>query len=285
MGLFDNDEPSGQQTVVQTNDPWSGLQTQLKTGYKKAEELLNTPVKQYPDSRVVPFSPQTENALQGYENRATNGSPVLKAGQDAIQKTASGDYLKPNPYFNQAVDAAIRPMTENFNENIMPGIASTFSNAGAGGYGSGLHMQAATRAADDLNRNISDMVGGLSYQNYADERTKQLGAAQLAPSMAAADYADLGQLERVGAIREGQAGAQLQDDISKFNFQQTEPRTRLAEYMALIAGGNPGGGTSSTTQPIYSNGLANGLGAASTAAGVAGTLFGQNGVFPGLLSF
>lgn len=284
MGVFDKDnEPSGQQTVVQTNDPWSGVQTPLTTGYKRAGELLDKPIEQYPDSRVVSFSPQSEQALQGIEQRAAAGSPILQAGQEAVRSTAAGDYLNPNPHFDKAINAAIRPMTENFNENIMPGIASTFSNAGAGGYGSGLHMQAATSAADDLGRNIADMTGGLAYQNYSDERSKQLGAAQLAPGMAAADYGDLSQLQNVGAMRESQAGAELTDDIDRFNFSQSEPRRRLAEYMALVSGGNPGGGTSTTTQPIYSNGLANGLGAASTAAGIAGTLFGTGGVFPGLL--
>ena len=45
-----------------------------------------------------------------------------------------------------------------------------------------------------------------------------LKAAMAAPTMAAMDYGDLAQLERVGATREGQAADDLQDAISRFQL-------------------------------------------------------------------
>ena len=119
----------------------------------------------------------------------------------------------------------------------------------------------------------------MSYQGYGDERTNQLRAAALSPTMAQADYMDAGQLATVGQSREQMAGQNLQEQIDRYNFGQEEPRQRLAEYMAMVAGGNFGG-SSTQTQPYFQpSGLQTGLGVAATGAGIAGSLFGANGLW------
>ena len=76
--------------------------------------------------------------------------------------------------------------------------------------------------------------------------------------------------------------AQLQDDISRFNFGQQAERDALAQYQALIAGGSFGG-TSTSTSPIYRNSVGEALGAGALGVGIAGGLFGGGGLFPGFL--
>lgn len=279
--MSSDSQPSGQQQIIQNNDPWSGQQTYLTDVFSRAKDLSNQPMSYYPNSTVVPFSNQTESALQGIENRATSGSPVLQAGQQAIQDTASGNYLSAgNPYFQDMLSASMRPVTENFTENVLPGIQATFSSSGR--YGSGAQQKAVESATDALTRNLADVAGGLGYQNYGAERDRMTQAAQLSPTLASADYTDLGQLQNVGQAREAMAGAQLQEDINRYNFNQNEARQRLGDYAALVAGGSYGG-SSSTTQPIYSNPTANALGLLSSGAGIAGGLFGQGGIWPGAL--
>jgi hypothetical protein len=274
-------EPSGTQVIQQSNEPWSGQKTHLEGLFKRAEEQSNTPLEYFPQSTVVPFAPQTETALGMMENRAIGGSPVLQAGQEATRAAASGEMLGPNPYFDETVQAAIRPLERSWNENVMPGINATFS--GSGRYGSGAHQRAMDSAGQSFAETVGDISGGLAYQNYADERTNQMGAAALSPSMAAADYSDIAALQQVGQTREGLAGAQLQEQIDRFNFDQTEERQRLADYAALVAGGSFGG-TSSTAQPIYSNSTANTLGVLSSGVGIANGLFGSDGLWPGFLN-
>jgi hypothetical protein len=278
---MDSSEPSGQQTIVQNNDPWSGQQTYLNDLFKRAQDQSNTPVQQFPNSTVVPFSGQTNDALQMAEQRARAGSPTLQAGQEAIRSSASGEMLNPNPYLDNVVDAASRPLMRQFTDSVMPGIDANFSASGR--YGSGSHTRAMEGATDSLGRSLADLSGGLAYQNYGDERNRQMAAAQLSPTMAQADYTDIGQLQNVGGAYESQAGAQLQDQINKFNYDQTEAQRRLGNYGALVAGGSFGG-QSTSSQPIYSNAGANALGLAAGAAGTAATLFGRNGVWPGLLT-
>lgn len=276
--MSSDDKPATYQTVQTDTSPWGPQQEYLKTGFERAKtDVLEKPMEYYPNSTVVPFAPQTEQALQMQETKALAGSPATSAAQQMATSTLEGDYLSAgNPYLSQAVDAATRPMVEKWQEDILPGIQSGFS--GAGRYGSGMQARQQERTGEALARQIGDVAGSMSYKNYADERQRQLQAGTLAPSLDAASYADIERLKQVGAEREGMAGAELQEQISRFQQEQEAPQQALANYMALIKGGYGSSGTETT--PIYRNKPAEYLGMASTAAGIGGTLFGQKGIWP-----
>jgi len=270
-------KPSGQQTVVNNTEPWGEQKGYLTTGYSRAQsDILDKPTQYYPDSTVVPFSNQTEQALGMRESRALSGSPVMGAANQMAQNTLQGGFLNSNPHLNAAIGAATRPMVDNFKTNVMPAIQSGFS--GHGRYGSGLMGQQQQQAGEALTRQIGDVGSAMAYQNYGDERQRMMQAGTLAPTYASNDYQDIGQLAQAGQVREAQAGAVLQDDINRYYQEQQGPKDALAQYMALVSGG---GYASQTSQkPIYSNPVGTALGMGATAAGVAGTLFGQNGIWP-----
>jgi hypothetical protein len=232
--------------------------------FKQAQDRYNAAgPSYYQNSTVVPFSGQTEQALQQQETRALAGNPLVPAAQQQMQSVIAGDYLSAgNPYFSQVADRV--------GESVLPRVAAQFSASGR--YGS----PSAQRAA---SMGMTDALGALAYQNYGDERKAQQAAVTSAPQMAMADYADIGQLANVGQMRETQAGAQLQDQINRYNYEQNLQDQKLARYAAQVAGGSYGG-TSTSTQPIYSNNLATYGGLGLGAIGAAGTLFGQGGIFP-----
>lgn len=275
--MSSDDEPSSYQTASTSEAPWEPQQEYLKTGFARAQsDVLDKPQQYYPNSTVVPFSSQTEQGLQMQEARALAGSPVTGAAQTQMQDTLQGSYLDAgNPYFQQAVAAATRPMTESFQQDILPGIASSFS--GSGRYGSGAQANMTNRAASELSRNIGDVSGSMAAAMYNQERNRQMLAGQLAPGLAQMDYADIGQLKQAGAEREGMAGADLQEQISRFNQEQQAPKDALANYMALIKGGY--GTQGQTTTPIYRNKPAEYVGLGATAASAAGSLFGGGGLW------
>lgn len=278
---MDSDKPSGSQQQVINQDPWGPQQDYLKKGFSAAEDMfLNNPNQYYPESTVVPFSNQTEGALGMMENRAMAGNAGNKAAMSNITDTLGGSYLNSNPHLNTAIDAATRPMVDRFNDTVLPGIQAGFQ--GSGRYGSGLQAYQQRQAGEDLTRSIGDVSSAMSYANYGDERTNQMRAATMAPMLAQTEYDDIGALQNVGAIREQQAGAQMQDDINRFNFAQNAPKDAVQQYMALVNGGY--GGTSTQTAPIYSNNVATGLGYAGSAANIAGGLFGggSNSAWNGL---
>ena len=271
-------EPAGTTQITQNRDPWSGQQPYITKGFERAEsDLLNTPRSMYPNSMVVPFSNQTEQALGMTENRALQGSPALQAGNQAIANTASGQYLNSNPYLQSAIDAASSGITRNYQNAVAPGIDSAAASAGR--YGSGAQANMHSQAQQNLAQQLGQVGAAMSYQGYGDERTNQLRAAALSPTMAQADYMDAGQLATVGQSREQMAGQNLQEQIDRYNFGQEEPRQRLAEYMAMVAGGNFGGSATQTQPYFQPSGLQTGLGVAATGAGIAGSLFGANGLW------
>ena len=53
------------QQSVQTNEPWKAQIPYLKTGFARAQtDVLDRPLSYFPESTVVPFSPETETALE-----------------------------------------------------------------------------------------------------------------------------------------------------------------------------------------------------------------------------
>jgi hypothetical protein len=82
-------------------------------------------------------------------------------------------------------------------------------------------------------------------QNYQTERERQNAAVMNAPTMAAADYADIGKLAAVGEEKQAMDQANIDAAAKAWEFYQTEPWNRLGMYSNLITG-DVGGTTMST---------------------------------------
>lgn len=243
----------GTTQVVQSNQqPWSAQQPYLTTGFSEAQRLYNLgPYQFFPNSTVVPFSGQSEQALTGIENRALAGSPLIGQSQAELSKTLNGDYLSAgNPNFGAMMDRV--------RSEITPQMDAKF--AGAGRYGSGAHSAALSSA-------LADTGGQLAFQNYDAERGRMGQAMGLAPGLAQADYADLAQLANVGAAREGKAGENLSDQIQRFNFEQSAPDEALRRMMTLVAGGQYGGQNVQTSSNDRSTGIGDVAGGLFSLAG------------------
>jgi hypothetical protein len=75
-------------------------------------------------------------------------------------------------------------------------------------------------------------LGGLSET----QAQRQMSAAQLAPQMAMADYSDINQLAKIGQTEEQYAKDALNSDISRFEFEQNKPYSKLTNYLAAAYG-------------------------------------------------
>jgi len=254
-GCFDlgGQEQTGVARTTVSSNPFPEQKEAFVTGFERAEDLFQTPVEFFPGSTVVPFSPQQEQAFNLIEQRAFGGSPLTQAGQQNLLQTIQGDFLNlENPAF--------QALSDRLSGDISSRVNAQFT--GSGRRGSSANQEA-------LTRGIGDALAPIAFQQFAQERGNQLAAAQAAPAFAQQDFFDLNQLLGVGQARQGQAGAELQDLVNRFNFGQQEPRQRLAEFFSLIGGGTiPGQGTTTTTQPVFEtsseqNAFSNALGLAS----------------------
>jgi len=217
----------------------------VEYGLNEAKGLYQTDTPQYYGGQTyVSPSAQTTSALGLAEARARSGNPLLTGAQQQQQDVISGQYLQNNPYFNQALAGAAQGATQNYNDAIM---AAQSGASRAGRYGSGVSADIQNRAANTLSNTLANKYGELAYTNYATERGRQDAASMGAPTLAAADYADIQQLMNVGKTQEDYQKTALQADIDRFNFEQNKPYQKLSAYLGA-AYGAPTGTVSTTTQ-------------------------------------
>jgi hypothetical protein len=217
----------------------------VEYGLQEAQNLYQTQSPEYYAGQTyVGPSAQTTSALQAAQNRALAGNPLLTQAQQQQSDVIGGQYLQNNPYFNQALAGAAQGATQNYNDAIK---AAQSSASQAGRYGSGVSADIQNRAANTLSNTLANKYGELAYSNYAGERSMQNQAAQNAPALANADYADIQQLMNVGKTTEDYQKTALQADIDRFNFEQNKPYQKLSAYLGA-AYGAPTGSVSTTTQ-------------------------------------
>lgn len=241
------------------NAPWSGQQPYLNDVFTRAQNQFNAgPPAYYPNSTVVPFSNQTQQALGRMETTANDPNSLTAQAQAQLGSVLGGDYLNAgNPAFGAMMDRVAN--------QIRPRLDAQFNNAN---YGGSLHQGAAASALADAGAN-------LAFQNYGQERANQMQGMMFAPQL---NTADVNPLIQVGQMREDLASREMGDQINRFNFNQSAPDEALRRYASIVAGGQ-WGGSQTQQQPLYSNPLAQGLGYASTATGILGNLFGPKGIF------
>lgn len=228
--------------TIQQADPWKGAQPYLYDIMGQAQNLYNQSAGDtyYPGSTVVPFSPETQAGLGAITNRATQGSPLNAAAQQQLLSTIGGDYLDPTQ--NPAYGGLMQDVRNQVNSQF----------GAAGRTGSGAYTGAMTRQ-------MMDAAGRL----YGQERTNQLNATQLAPTLAGQDYIDAQALLGVGSQRENLGQQYIQDQLARWNFAQQQPWQNLQNYSGLVTGMGAMGGTQTETQPgAQSNPIGGAMGGA-----------------------
>ena len=234
-------------TTTQDSSPWAPQQPYLTEGFSRAKGLLDAgPQQYYPGQTVADTSGQTSQGQFDAFGHATQANDLNKF-------TTGGGFLQAgNPYFQGMVDQIGKAMR--------PSMDSTF--AANGRLGSGAHANAFASA-------LADKAGTLAYQNYGDERGRQIAAAQ--------DYSAPQAMMGVGQQIENKDQQYMNDAQKRWDFTQNADQTALANYMNTIGGKNFGASNTST-QPLTGN---SGLQMVGTGLAGLGAL-GQG--LPGLLS-
>lgn len=239
--------PSGTNTQSRI-DP--ALQPYLQMGLQRAQQLFLTGQQPqlFPGQMYVSPSEQTLAALSQQEALARGAQPTLEAAQKAymsslgqLGQTAAGGFLQGSPMQQRAIEAATRPITQQFQSQILPGISSGFSRAGR--YGSGAMQRAQAAATEAYGRALGDVGTNIAYQDYTRERGLQQQAqlaqsalAQAAPSFFQASFMPAQALGQVGAAREAIAAQPLQEQIQRFQYGQQLPYQQLQGYLSSVYG-------------------------------------------------
>ena len=281
-------------TTTQTSSVDPALLPYLTQGLERAQSLFLTGQQPefFPGQTYVSPSAATTESIAQQEALARQQSPVLQQAQQAYQaslgqvgQTAAGGFLNANPYQQAMMEAATRPLTQQFSQSVLPGISSLYSRSGR--LGSGSMERALGTATEAYGRSLGDITANIAGTQYQQERglqqQAQLAQAQLAgaaPSFYGQQFLPSQTLAQVGAQQEAIAAQPLQEQLARYQFGQQLPYQQLQGYLSSVYGTPLGQyGTSTTNAPTYQNRGAGILGG-GIAGGLGGYALGQ--AFPAI---
>jgi hypothetical protein len=271
--VYGGSSGSGGSTSTVVQQPPAYVLPYLQQSALESQRLYGQgPAQYYPGRTVTPFSSQTQQALDLTQQRATAGSPVTRAAQGyttgLLNNAPTSQFGgASNPY----LDATFNRAADRVQNRLQTSFAGTGRNI----------KEARPLAAQEMNDLATGIYGG-AYESersrmasdLAQQRGLQFSAAQLAPNLAAQDYADLSALQGVGAQYEDLDSRQLADSVARHDYAQSAPGLALDQYIARL-NNQPGGSTSSTV-PYHTNRGASMLGGAALGYGL-GSQFGYGG--------
>lgn len=217
-------------TQTQVTDPWEEQIPYLKEGFAAAEDLWKQPGPSYfPASTVAGFSPDQITAQNLIRQRALAGNPLLGQAQSYVSNILQGG-AEANPW-----DDAV---FNNIRSKVMPALNSSAMMSGRFG----------SMAADDtMARAMTEAYAPYASQNWQFGKNLMMDASKWAPDLAFKDYQDYGALDVIGGAQQSLAQKELQDAMSRWDYNQQLPYNKLSDFLGLI-GGNFGG-TSTTSSP------------------------------------
>lgn len=110
---------------------------------------------------------------------------MQNAATQQAQAIASGSMLNSNPYQQQMMQAATRPLEQQFSQSVLPGISSLYSKSGR--LGSGSMERALGTATEGYGRALGDVTSNLAGTQYQAERQLQQQALGQLGAMSAQD--------------------------------------------------------------------------------------------------
>jgi len=281
-------------TTTQTSSVDPALLPYLTQGLERAQSLFLTGAQPefFPGQTYVSPSAATTEAIAQQEAIARQQSPVLQQAQQAytsslgqLGQTAGGGFLNANPYQQAMMEAATRPLTQQFSQAVLPGISSLYSKSGR--LGSGSMERALGTATEAYGRSLGDITANIAGSQYQQERGLQQQAqlqqaqlAGLAPQFYGQQFLPSQTLAQVGAQQEAIAAQPLQEQLARYQFGQQLPYQQLQGYLSSVYGTPLGSyGTQTTNAPTYQNRGAGVLGG-GIAGGLGGYALGQ--AFPAI---
>lgn len=214
----------------------------------------------FPGSTVASQSPATQAAIQALINQSLGpqSTNLNNATNNQITDTLNGAYL--NPQSNPGFQQALTDTQKAYSTGTAAQTDAAFNNAG--GYGGSAYQE----TKQNQNKAFADSLNSLAGNLYSQGRSNQLQAAALAPQTSALGYSNIDQLGSAGQMQDSYNQSQLNDMINRFNFNQQAPINALQNYEGLVTGSGASGGTSTSSQPYFSNGAAGGIGSALSGA-------------------
>ena len=216
----------GGETQTETKPP--GYARPLVDQYvPAAQELYQQPYEQYPGTRIAGFNPWERQALQGYADRAQQGSPLIDQAGNMLQDTLSGNYLNSNPWVDQMISQTQSGVIDKFNNEVTPSTVAQFAQYGGGNITNTGLAQLDAMNRYDLSRTLGEIDTGYRMPLYESERARQFQAVPQAMQVGNQEYADLAALQTAGQTKRQMSQARQDLEYQQWLEQQQYPYRQL----------------------------------------------------------
>jgi hypothetical protein len=163
---------------------------------------------------------------------AAAGGQLQNIATGQLANIAGGSFLGGNPYQAAMMQAATRPLVQQFGESVLPGISSLYSKSGR--LGSGSMERALGTATEQFGRALGDVTSNLAGTQFQQERALQQQALGQLAGVSQQDIAT--RLAGAGALEQAQRAAVGQQagiagQLAGLSAQDIQ--TRLAGASAL----------------------------------------------------
>ena len=268
------------QTTTQTSEFILSPEQQKILGFAMPgiEKYANMgPAPLYPGSRIEGFNPNQLQAQQMLLGSAGNMQNIADNAAKTSNFYTSGDIWNPasNPYLSQAIDATVRPITQNYQEVVQPGLRGEATQTG--NFGSSRQGIAEGLAARNYMRETGDQASKLVQNQYATNIDAQMKALGLAPQTQQLQMAPSQAYAQVGDAQRRMAQALLDEKVQRFNYPYYSPLLHSQDLVGLLSSIPGGKNVSTATQEGGGGGLMGALGMGMQGLGLLGSLFGGGG--------
>lgn len=199
--------------------------------------------------RVAGFSDAQRQAQQQVVTNQGNYQPLLNNASRTLPQ-AIGDYM--SPYTDSVVNRIAQLGNQNFRENLLPQVNSTF--AGAGQFGSTRNANFTNQAMRDTQDTILGQQANAletGYQNASQNALSDLQRqATLAGQTQQLGFQDVSMLDTIGQQQQQQTQRNMDVAGQDYTNQVNYPRQQLS-FLSDIIRGTPTSTTSyqATTDP------------------------------------
>lgn len=167
-------------TTYSQSVPWGPAQPYLQGSLANSAAWGSSPLPYgSPADMVAPLNNAQMVGADTIMQGTGNAGAVLNAGQNAILPFLSGQYMdvRTNPYLQATIDAAVRPITQRYEENVLPTIRTGF-NMGTESYDQskqGIAEGIAARGYLDSVRDASAAISNRGYETGLNATTNAMG--------------------------------------------------------------------------------------------------------------
>ena len=231
--------------------------------------------KRYQGSTVAGFTPEQLQGQQMALDAAGGGQSSLATSATDANNFLLTDIWNPssNPGLQGAINAAVRPITENYQQVVRPALRDEFTGAGQQ-FGGSRRALAEGQAANAYMRNVGDTSSKIAQDQYSNNLAAYVRGLGLVPTTQQAAVAPAITTSGVGDVKQAMAQALLGEQVGNWNYDQLAPFLQSKELISLLTG-IPGGSTTTTAQANTpgQNKLSSALGGAASGAALGSAIF------------